>query len=217
MTRHGLQAEVIPYPVGTHAAEDIQPRDGAWRLLYAGRMEAPKGGGVLLEALPHVVKALGRPVTMTFAGEGRQRARWETQLREIQSGLPNLTCEFTGWLAQDQIRTLMKNVDLLVVPSVWPEPFGLVGPEAAQHGVPSAAFAVGGIPAWLIDGVSGHLAVGDRPTAAGLARAIVRCLEDPLHYAALRNGARATAAQFTMVRHLPRLIDTLERVAAKNG
>ena len=60
----------------------------------------------------------------------------------------------------------MKNMDLLVVPSVWPEPFGLVGPEAAHHGVPSAAFAVGGIPEWLVDGVSGHLAAGDRPTGA---------------------------------------------------
>ena len=40
------------------------------------------------------------------------------------------------------------------------------------------------------------------------------CLEDPLHYAALRKGARAMAAHFTMERHLPRLIDTLQRVAA---
>ena len=51
--------------------------------------------------------------------------------------------------------------DLLVVPSVWPEPFGSVGPAAAQHGIPAAAFAVGGIPQWLHEGVNGHLADGN--------------------------------------------------------
>jgi len=169
---------------------------------------------VLIEALTDVVATLRAPVHLTLAGEGRERGRWEARLDEVQRSLPNLTFEFTGWVAHHRLRALMKSMDLLVVPSLWPEPFGLVGPEAAQHGVPSAAFAVGGISEWLVDGVSGHLAAGDRPTAQGLARAIVHCLEDPLHYAALRKGARAMAAQFTMERHLPRLIDTLQRVAA---
>jgi glycosyltransferase involved in cell wall biosynthesis len=217
MTKHGLHAEVIPYPIRTRATENVQSGDRAWRLLYAGRMEALKGGLVLIDALPHVVTALQRPVEVTLAGEGRERARWEARLGEVQKSLRNLTFEFTGWLAQDHLRTLMMNMDLLVVPSLWPEPFGLVGPEAAHYGVPSAAFAVGGIPAWLIDGVSGHLAAGDPPTASGLARAIIQCLEDPLHHAALRNGARAMAAQFTMAGHLPRLIDTLERVAGNRS
>ena len=52
----------------------------------------------------------------------------------------------------------MKASRLLVVPSVWPEPFGSVGMAAARCGVPAAAFAVGGIPQWLHDGVNGHLA-----------------------------------------------------------
>jgi glycosyltransferase involved in cell wall biosynthesis len=107
----------------------------------------------------------------------------------------------------------MRNVDLLVVPSLWPEPFGSVGPAAGQHGVPAAAFAVGGIPEWLGDGVSGHLAPGDPPTPEGLATAIIRCLEDPAHYAMLKSGARAMAERFTMERHLPQLLAVLERVS----
>jgi glycosyltransferase involved in cell wall biosynthesis len=217
MTNHGLHAEVIPYPIRTQSTENVRSADGARRLLYAGRMEALKGGLVLIEALPHVVMALGRPVKVTLAGDGRERARWEARLGEVQNSLPNLTFEFTGWVDQDHLCTLMKNTDLLVVPSLWPEPFGLVGPEAAQHGVPSAAFAVGGIPDWLVDGVSGHLAAADPPTASGLAAAIVRCLIDPLHHAALRKGARASSARFTMDRHLSPLIATLGRVKAGNG
>jgi glycosyltransferase involved in cell wall biosynthesis len=90
-----------------------------------------------------------------------------------------------------------------VVPSLWPEPFGSVGPTAGSHGLPAAAFAVGGIPQWLVDGVTGHLAPGDPPTASGLARAIVQCLDDRAHHASLREGARQMAGTFTMKRHLP--------------
>jgi glycosyltransferase involved in cell wall biosynthesis len=80
---------------------------------------------------------------------------------------------------------------------------------AGQRGLPAAAFAVGGIPQWLHDGVTGHLAPGDPPTSAGLARAIVACLEDPAHYLALREGARQMAGAFTMEKHLPELLKAL--------
>ena len=100
---------------------------------------------------------------------------------------------------------LLDEADLLVVPSVWPEPFGLVGPEAGLHGVPAAGFAVGGIPEWLQDGVNGCLAPGDPPTTAGLADAIVRCLADPDTHRRLRQEAVRCAQRFSMTRHLAEL------------
>ena len=44
------------------------------------------------------------------------------------------------------------------MPSVWPEPFGLVGIEAGCVGLPAAGFGVGGIPDWLRPGETGELA-----------------------------------------------------------
>jgi glycosyltransferase involved in cell wall biosynthesis len=149
-----------------------------------------------------------------MAGDGRERANWESRARAVARAGSSLTVEFPGWQLQGEVATLMKENDLLVVPSLWPEPLGAVGPAAAQLGLPAAAFAVGGIPQWLVEGVSGHLAPADPPTAGGLARAVVRCLEDPLHYTKLRQGARQTAATFTMERHMPELLAVLERAAA---
>jgi glycosyltransferase involved in cell wall biosynthesis len=103
-----------------------------------------------------------------------------------------------------------------VVPSVWPEPFGLVGPEAAAYGVPAAAYAVGGIPDWLQDGVNGHLAPGNPPMAAGLADAIVNCLGDPAHYEQLRRGALAAAqTSDTVARHAAAVAEVLGAVARR--
>jgi hypothetical protein len=42
----------------------------------------------------------------------------------------------------------------------------------------AAGFAASGISEWLIDGVNGYLAPGSPPTPAGLAEAIVKCLQD---------------------------------------
>jgi glycosyltransferase involved in cell wall biosynthesis len=209
MIRHGLAADVIPYPVEGSGDDATRPSDGPWRLLYAGRMEMIKGGLALIEAVPLMLQHVQRPVRVVMAGDGRDRARWESRARQIAAAFPNAEFEFTGWLAHDELSQRMKTSDLLVVPSLWPEPFGSVGAEAGRYGVPAAAFAVGGIPQWLADGISGHLAPGNPPTPAGLAHAIARCIEDPQHYAALSEGARRMAATFSMERHLPELLKVL--------
>lgn len=217
MTKHGLEAQVLPYPVAAQVLGNARPASGAWRLLYAGRMAYLKGGQVLLDSLPKVMAGAKRPLRLTLAGDGPDRARWEASAERLERETLGLSIEFTGWVSQERVGVLMQEADLLVVPSLWPEPFGSVGPAAAQHGVPAAAFAAGGIPQWLSEGVSGHLAPADPPTAEGLAQAIRRCLEDPHHYIALREGARQMAKTFTMERHLPQLLAVLERAAASRG
>jgi glycosyltransferase involved in cell wall biosynthesis len=215
MTRHGLKSTVVPYAVAVAAhSSPIAPRSNdTCRLLFAGRMERLKGGQYLLEALPGIVAALERPVHVIFAGDGTEREAWESHARTVESSMPGLTIEFTGWISQLAPSTLMRQVDLLVVPSIWPEPFGAVGVVAGQYGIPAAAFAVGGIPQWLHDGVNGHLAPDSPPTAAGLIDAVVKCLVERAHYATLSRGARDVAATFTMETHLPVLLRVLEDVS----
>ena len=214
MERHGLTAEVVPYPVEAPIFSEMSPGDGRWRLLYIARMETLKGGHLLLQALPSIARAAPRGVRVTMAGDGPSRPQWEATARDLQTRTPNLTVEFAGWLTQRQVGAHMNNADLLVVPSLWGEPLGAIGPAAGHLGLPAAAFASGGIPQWLTDGVNGHLAPADPPRPEALAAAVVRCLEDPLHYASLRKGAREMAAPFTMQKHMPELLRVLEHAAA---
>ncbi len=220
MEKHGLRAHVVPFPcdvsmspvVSGFSRTETPSRTDPWRLLFAGRMETLKGGHYLIDALPEIVRAARRPVHLLLAGDGRDRLRWEAVAQRVQNATSNLAVEFTGWIPPEDVSTLMRTVDLLVVPSLWPEPLGSVGPAAAQQGLPAAAFDSGGIPDWLVDGVSGHLAASDPPTPSGLARAIIQCLADPEHYAALRKGAIQVGARFTMKRHLPALTEHLARI-----
>lgn len=213
--RHGLRATLVPFGVAASPSSSgttTSPPSDCWTLLFAARMERLKGGEYLLHALADVARGAGRPVHTIFAGDGTERERWARKAREIQAASAQLTFDFTGWLSQKDVDDLMRRIDLLVVPSIWPEPFGMVGVGAAAHGVPAAAFAVGGISQWLEDGVTGHLAPANPPTAAGLARAILRCLADPAHLTALGEGARRMAARFTMERHVAALMAELKRV-----
>jgi glycosyltransferase involved in cell wall biosynthesis len=186
-----------------------------WRLLFLGRMDLLKGGSEFLDALPLVTTGLKRRLHVTFAGDGPKRHTWERKARLLAARHSELKIEFAGWLKGEPLDSVMAHCDLLVLPSLWPEPFGLVGPEVGLRGVPVAAFAVGGIPNWLVDGINGHLAPGDPPTAEGLAGAIIKCLRDPATHARLGQGAAEMAKRFDMQSHRSALMKVFETVVSR--
>ena len=182
------------------------------RLLFIGRMQSIKGGDILLDALPAVAAALGRPVNLVCAGDGEERRNWEQHARGIVAR-HCIHVEFPGWVNQEQIQRLALASDLLVFPSVWPEPFGRIGREVGLMRLPAAAFAVGGNGEWLIDGVNGYLAPADPPSAAKLAAAIAKCLRDSATHSRLRDGALRIARRFSLDNHLEQLSTLFAAVA----
>lgn len=184
-------------------------------LLFIGRMDILKGGEFLLGALPRVVESLGARVRLTLIGDGPARARWEAGAARMREADSRLTIVFAGWLQRPEILEHLRSSHLLVVPSVWPEPFGIVGLEAGTQGVPVVAFDVGGIREWLRDGINGRIASGDRPTTAGLADAIVRTLQPPGQHREMRLSARSLVREFTATRHVTTLVQVLASAAAR--
>ncbi len=209
-----LQVPAAPGP-DSGLGDPVQNRP--LRLLFVGRMDRLKGGAILLKALPQVAQQLQRPVLMTFAGDGPERSRWKRRAMRLEASNCHLKVEFPGWLDGTSLRDALTLADLLVVPSLWPEPFGRVGPEAGLRSVPVVAFDVGGISEWLIDGVNGRLASGHPPAAAGLARAIVECVSDPMVHARLRHGALEVARRFNVANHVGQLLQLFEQVGRQSA
>jgi glycosyltransferase involved in cell wall biosynthesis len=176
-------------------------------------MDRLKGGEFLLDALPRVRHALGRPLELSFAGDGPERDGWERKAAAFSND-SGIAAKFAGWLDRPALDRLFQSTDLLVFPSVWPEPFGLTGLEAGLYGIPTAAFATGGVREWLADGVNGFAAPGDRPRPGELADTIVKCLQDGATYQRLSEGAIRVAKQFNMDEHLRELIRVFERARA---
>jgi glycosyltransferase involved in cell wall biosynthesis len=212
--RHGVpddRLHLAPlFPPG-QAPDPAPPADRApgGRVLLMGRLTDLKGGRFLVKALRLAAATLRRPLTLVVAGDGPERPSLEELARRQE-----VPVEFVGWVGSARRAELMRAADVLAVPSVWPEPFGLVGIEAGCVGLPAVAYAVGGIPDWLVPGRSGELSPGGPPTVLGLAQALHRALADPAHLARLRAGAWEMAQHYSQQRHVAALEPVLEQAAA---
>jgi glycosyltransferase involved in cell wall biosynthesis len=88
-------------------------------------------------------------------GDGSHRPYCEQLSKKL--GLQNRV-KFVGHVPHDQMREFYLEASVFAMPSVWPEPFGMAGPEAMRYGIPVVAFNAGGIREWLHDGENGFLA-----------------------------------------------------------
>ncbi len=215
--QHGFspsRVHAFPFLAGPcpPAPESCPPWGDAFHLLFLGRMEELKGGEVLLKCLPAALARLGGRLVLTMAGDGPCKNSWATLAEKLQRSHPDLAIRFPGWIREDERRRLLRETHLLVVPSLWPEPFGKVGPEAGFQGVPAAAFRVGGIPDWLQDRDNGALAPGERLEPLGLSEAIVWCLEDRQRYQTLRRRAFEVSQRYDRRSHVKHLVAALESV-----
>ena len=214
LQRHGVsavQCERLAYPLETPWLAVLPARSGPpARILMLARLVPGKGGDVLLRASARAQARLGRRLSLTIAGAGPELER----LRRMAVTL-GLEADFPGWIDARERRQRLQAADLVAVPSLWPEPFGMAGIEGFACGVPGVAFAVGGIPDWLRPGINGELAPASPLTAEPLAQALCRALGDDQHWQRLRRGAWESAAEYGMDPHLDRLEDILQASMAE--
>ncbi len=112
-------------------------------LLYVGRISYSKGLQYLLRALA----LLDSRFTCVIVGDG-----W--YLGAVQKLAAKLhvadRIRFVGSLNGNELTTQYERADALVVPSIYPEPAGLVVPEARQYGLPVIVTDAGGLPEWRL-------------------------------------------------------------------
>ena len=210
--QHGVpdrEVHVIP-PPASFPPDPAPPaaRESRSQVLLLGRLTSGKGGVTAVRAAALAQRELGRPLQLTVAGDGPELARCKALANEL-----GISTEFTGWVGPERRLAVLRNSDVLLVPSRWPEPFGIVGIEAASLGVPAVAYPVGGMVDWLRPGESGELAQSTGFDPGALGHALARALGDPSHYRALQLGAWRMAHEFSGERHLSKLEALFDQVS----
>jgi glycosyltransferase involved in cell wall biosynthesis len=119
-------------------------------ILFAGQIIRGKGVDILLKALSKITA----PFECLILGDGSHRPYCEQLSKKL--GLQNRV-KFVGYVPHDRMREFYLEASVFAMPSVWPEPFGMAGPEAMRYGIPVVAFDAGGIREWLHDGENGFL------------------------------------------------------------
>jgi glycosyltransferase involved in cell wall biosynthesis len=199
------------------------------RILFVGRMVPDKGLHILIEAFNGLVEELPNTelfivgsIPMIARASLATHASKEAMVRELSrfGGAPlegylrsQLTpaaakrVTITGEVPRKELLRHYRDSDLLVLPSILPEGFGIPIVEAACCGVPTIATSRGGIPEVVIDGETGRLvAAGD---AAELRTTIADLLKNDAERRRMGQAARARALElFTW----DQIVEQLRRV-----
>lgn len=117
---------------------------------------------------------------------------------------------FQGWVDSERIGEFYAKAKVVVVPSRWAEPFGMIGLEAMNHGRPVVAFDVGGISDWLDHEVTGLLV--PEQDCDQMAKALDRLLTDTdLARRLGRQGRSRVQERFSFDEYLSLTVHHLER------
>lgn len=135
------KVHILP-PVIRMENKTPSPVPGNANILYVGQLIRGKGVDLFL----HALKALSCDFRADIIGTGNA----EIELKGLCKKLDLETkVNFLGWVRNTDLGAFYSKARAVVVPSRWPEPFGMIGLEAMRHGRPVVAFDVGGIPDWL--------------------------------------------------------------------
>jgi glycosyltransferase involved in cell wall biosynthesis len=155
-----------------------------WRFGAIGRLDPTKGIEILIDAMAGLTSS---GATLAIAGSGPEN--YVDRLRARAARVPGI--RFLGHVAPE---TFFREIDTLVIPSVWEDPFPRVFHEAMAYGVPSLVTPLGGLPEAIDPGRTGSVAEG--ADAPSLARAMQNLLDSATGHETMRQACRAAALAY---------------------
>ncbi|MBT5971004.1 MAG: glycosyltransferase family 4 protein [Desulfobacula sp.] len=145
------------------------------RILMPGRINSWKGQDILVQALAKMDKITSRHLQVRIVGDvykGQDHFR-ENLIHQIDKHDLNDTIKLLGFC--QYMDKMYAWADVVIVPSLKPEPFGLVAIEAMSHARPVIASAHGGLKEILIDNLTGWLVPpGDATAIANILNLLIK-------------------------------------------
>lgn len=167
---------VIPHgiePIGAVPVEDIKKRPV--RFGYIGRIDPYKGFHIMLKA----AELLSEGSLCELHIFGSTRNPWDEEHKQKAlrgyKGTPKIIDH--GLVPHDRLPEVFTQIDVLVVPSILPEAFGLVVAEAFSAGRPVIVFNSGALQQQVSDGVDGFIV--ERNDSKALSEAMQKFIDNP--------------------------------------
>jgi glycosyltransferase involved in cell wall biosynthesis len=189
---------VVPPFTTLPALNSEDPTGDPPMIISVGRIVKEKGMHHLLQAFA----PLKERANLVIIGDGPFLSQLTAQAQSL--GMQS-TVSFPGWLSSNEMEFYYRRCSMVVVPSTWPEPFGMVGIEAMAYGKPVIAFDVGGVSEWLKDGETGFL-VKLRDEVALAEKLNLLLVDHPLAICMGWKGREAVEKRFTPETHVDELL-----------
>ena len=165
------RARIEVIPNGVDAIGVLVDADATTRPLpepyavFAGKLANNKGAHMLVD-----VASLARlSMPLVVIGDGPEREQIERA-----AAAAGRDVRLIGWRDRQEVFRWLRHAELLIFPSVWPEPLSRVLIEASALSVPIAAMNTGGTRDIIVDEETGLLS----DTMAGLSADVARLASD---------------------------------------
>jgi glycosyltransferase involved in cell wall biosynthesis len=205
------EAQVIHWGIDADLFQPAETTATPLRLLYVGQLMPHKGVHTAIEALGLLVKdANFKSATLTIAGVGVD-PDYESRLRAIVSelGLAD-NVSFAGLVPRDQLASLYRQHAILILPSIWDEPFSITVLEAMSSGLAVVGTPTGGSAEILNESV--NALIFPKEDARKCAEQILRLWQNPQLLETIRQNARRTIDEGFRTE---RMVDSIEQSLMK--
>jgi glycogen(starch) synthase len=150
--RHDFEGMTVIYhgipDLAPNAPTASEPNERKVHFGYVGRLVEEKGLPLLVRAAGKV-KSDGVPHRLSFIGDGPLRDSLQTQANAAGLGRDVV---FTGFLEGTALQHAIRDLDVVVMPSVWEETAGLAAIEQMMRGRAVLAADIGGLGEVVGDG-----------------------------------------------------------------
>ncbi|OKH40423.1 glycosyl transferase family 1 [[Phormidium ambiguum] IAM M-71] len=132
---------IIPNPYREDMFFEIPEIPRNKELVFLGRLVSDKGADLLLEALAKI-KALGLTPKLTIIGNGPEESSLREQAKHLEI---SDQVDFVGAKVNQELTKLLNAHKIMVIPSRWQEPFGIVALEGIACGCVVVGSEQGGL------------------------------------------------------------------------
>lgn len=202
--------------------EEIKPvlkeKTGILNICFYGRWVEKKGIYQVLEAAEILEKKGRKDFKIWYGGSaglalGKEDLLIDRKVREMTSGLQ--TVELVGEISRNALPSLLGNMDLGLMPSIFREPMGLVALEMMAAGLPVISYDYGGPRETIVDGKTGYLVESKRPDL--LAEKIEWFLDNRQALAEMgKNARRHVEENFSLDKHGQGLMKIYHQIIESN-
>ncbi|MDQ5961716.1 MAG: hypothetical protein QG669_108 [Patescibacteria group bacterium] len=181
------------------------------RLVFVGRMDAPKNPFVVIRALSRLSEELQKKFEMTFIGDGTYKMRAEQMATLL---MPFVETEFVGKIDREAVENTLLSKDILVFTSHW-EGFPMAILESMARGLSIISSNVGGISE-MVDAKNGVL-LSQENEEQSLADTFTLYATNPLLiFEQGKESRKKVEERFLLATMTNKTFDCIDKIAVKN-
>ena len=170
-------------------------------ILFVGNLSMHKGVHILIQAFR---KLQYENIRLHIVGKGKDIEKF----KRLAGNDPRI--RFCGFVSENELRKLYEIANIVVVPSIWYEVFGMIIIECFKSGTPVIGSRIGGIPELVKNGYNGLLFEAGHVTQ--LNEVLSKLIIGDYSLRTLECGARKSIEKYNMSRHISHLLEIYNKL-----